>query len=195
MTKILAILKTALQCWLLVAVAVTGVYLLVYIAAQQNFRQNANDPQIQLAEDAAAKLASGQSTQDVVPAEKVNIAASLASYIVIFDANGKPIASSGQLNGQMPTIPSGVFDSVRQNGEERITWQPQDAVRSAIVVTRFKGMNSGFVLAGRSLRESEKRDAAIFQLLTLGWIGILLGTLVVAIVLFRNTTESSAKAG
>jgi hypothetical protein len=167
------------------AAIVTGLSGLLYAAVQQDLRQSANDPQIQMAEDTAAKLADGQQVQNVVPSEKVDIANSLAPYIIIFDATGKPIASSVQLNGQTPTIPSGVFDYVRQNGEDRITWQPQSGVRSAIVVTQFKGPNSGFVLAGRSLREVEIREDDIMHLILLGWIAILLVTLLATAILFR----------
>jgi len=167
------------------AAIVTGLSGLLYAAVQQDLRQSANDPQIQMAEDTAAKLADGQQVQNVVPSEKVDIANSLAPYIIIFDATGKPIASSVQLDDQTPTIPSGVFDYVRQNGEDRITWQPQSGVRSAIVVTQFKGPNSGFVLAGRSLREVEIREDDIMHLILLGWIAILLVTLLATAILFR----------
>ncbi len=115
--------KEILKHWLLIAIVVTGLIGLVYVAVQQDLRQGANDPQIQMAEDTAAKLANGQSVQNVVPSEKVDIANSLAPYLIIFNANGIPIASSAQLDGQTPTIPSGVFDYVRQNGEDRFTWR------------------------------------------------------------------------
>ena len=179
--------KAILQHWLLVAIVVTGLIGLLYAVVQQDIRQGANDPQIQMAEDAAAKLAGGQSVQDVVPSEKVDIATSLAPYLIVFDANGNPIASSAQLDGQTPTIPSGVFDSVRKNGEDRITWQPQSGVRSAIVVTQFTGSTSGFVVAGRSLREVEKREDGLLQILEAGWIVMMLATFVVTALLFRKS--------
>ncbi len=184
-------MKAMLKYWLLMAAIVTGLSGLLYAAVQQDLRQSANDPQIQMAEDTAAKLADGQQVQIVVPAEKVDIANSLAPYIIVFDATGKPIASSVQLDGQTPTIPSGVFDYVRQNGEDRITWQPQSGVRSAIVVTQFKGPNAGFVLAGRSLREVEIREDDIMHLILLGWIAILLVTLLATAIIFRLLRTSS----
>ena len=49
--------------WIPIAVAVTGLAALVCGAIQQDLRQSANDPQVQLAEDAAAQL-----DQDVSPA-------------------------------------------------------------------------------------------------------------------------------
>jgi hypothetical protein len=181
--------KAILKYWLLIAVVVTGLTGLIYAAVQQDIRHAADDPQIQMAEDSAAKLGEGQQIQNVVPSEKVDVARSLAPYIIIFDTNGKPIASSAQLDGQTPTIPPGVFDYVRQNGEDRITWQPQPGVRSAIVVTQFKGANQGFVLAGRSLREVEKREDGIMQILLLGWIFMLFITLVATAITFRKASK------
>ena len=176
--------KAILQHWLLVVIVVTGFMGILYTVVQQDIRQSANDPQIQMAEDAAAKLAGGQPVQSIVPAEKVDIAKSLAPYLIVFDANGNLIASSALLDGQTPTIPSGVFDSARQMGEDRITWQPQTSVRSAIVVTQFKGSTSGFVVAGRSLREVEKREDGVLQILIAGWVVMMLITLVATAVLF-----------
>ncbi len=182
-------MKTILKYWLIIGVIVTGFSGLLYIAVQQDLRHGANDPQIQMAEDAAGKLANGQPFSDVVPTEQVDIAKSLAPYIIVFDATGKPLASSAQLNGQMPTIPPGVFDYVKQNGEDRFTWQPQDGVRSAVVVTHFQGSRSGFILAGRSLREVEKREDAIMQLVFLGWIGLLFFFFAATAILFRKTSK------
>ncbi len=189
-------LKAILKYWLLIAVVATGLSGLIYTAVQQDIRQTANDPQIQMAEDIATKLADGQSVQDAIPPEKVDIAKSLATYIIIFDTTGKPTNSSAQLDGQTPTIPSGVFDYVRQNGEDRFTWQPQAGVRSAVVVTQFKGPNSGFVLVGRSMREVEKREDGIMQIVLLGWAVMLVVTFVATLIisraiaiLFRKTSK------
>ena len=177
-------MKTILKYWLLVAIIITGLCGISYAAIQQAIRQSANDPQIQMAEDAASKLAGGQPVQLVVPAEKVDIANSLAPYLIVFDAQGKPIAASAQLDGLTPTIPAGIFAYVKQNGEDRLTWQPQPGVRSAIVVTQFKGATSGFVLAGRSLREVEKREDNLEQILGLGCIVLLVVTFLATVLLF-----------
>src|SRR5579863_5948362 len=167
-------LKTIIKYWLLTAIIICGLCFIYYAVIQQEMRSNANDPQIQMAEDGATQLASGQQVQTVVPAQKVDIATSLAPYIIIFDDSGKPIASSAQLDGQIPTIPSGVFDYVRQHGEDRISWQPRPGVRSAIVVTQFKGPNSGFVVAGRSLREVEIREDDALHITLIFTVGMLL---------------------
>ena len=173
---------------LLTTIIITGLSGLFYAGIQQDLRQAANDPQIQMAEDAAAKLAHGQQVQNVVPAEKVDLAKSLAPYIIVFDATGNSIASSAQLDGQTPTLPHGVFDYVRQNDEDRLTWQPQPGVRSAVVVTQFRGASSGFVVAGRSLREVEKREDDLMHIVFVGWVGMLFVTLLATAITFRKTS-------
>ena len=181
-------LKFLVRYWLPIAILATGLAWLPYVVGQQVLRQSANDPQIQMAQDIAAKLENGQQIQQVMPSEKVDIAKSLAPYIIIFDTNGKPVASSALLNGQTPTIPAGVFDDVRQTGEDRITWQPQPDVRSAIVVTQFRGPTPGFVLVGRSLREVEQRESGIMLLSLLAWPTLLLTTLLATVFFFKVTS-------
>ncbi len=160
------------------AVVITLLSGLVYIVQQQGLRMNANDPQIQMAEDVAAALARGQAVDAMVPASKVDIAQSLAPYVVVFDDSGHAIASSGLLHDQFPALPSGVFDYVRQRGEDRITWQPEPGVRSATVVTRYGGAHPGFVMVGRSLRLVEERVDQLGLLVGLGWLGTLFAALV-----------------
>lgn len=181
-------LKFIVRYWLPIAILATGLAWLPYVVGQQVLRQSANDPQIQMAQDIAAKLENGQQIQQVMPSEKVDIAKSLAPYIIIFDTNGKPVASSALLNGQTPTIPAGVFADVRQTGEDRITWQPQPDVRSAIVVTQFRGPTPGFVLVGRSLREVEQRESGIMLLFLLAWATLLLTTLLATVLFFKVTS-------
>jgi hypothetical protein len=47
-------MKTILKYWLLIVIIVTGICGLIYGVVQQDIRQGANDPQIQMAEDAAS---------------------------------------------------------------------------------------------------------------------------------------------
>ena len=132
---------------------------LAYLTVQQAYRQSANDPQIQIAEDSAAILSSNASTSSILPTGTVNIAESLAPFIVIYDNAGNPIAGNGILDNALPSLPAGVFDSVRiLGGEDRFTWQPRPGIRSAVVVVKVNGGQGGFVMAGRSLREVEIRE-------------------------------------
>ncbi len=175
-----------MRAWLPLAIAVTAMCALIHVAVQQNYRQTANDPQIFAAEGMAKVLESGAQPKDVIPpGAPVDIADSLAPYFAVYDDSGKPLASSGQLNGAAPRLPSGVFDYVRARGEDRVTWQPEPGVRQAAVITRYGkgGAGSGFVLAARSLREIEKREDQLGQITLAAWLLTLMATLAACLVL------------
>jgi hypothetical protein len=168
--------------WIIVAATVVCLSLVIYVVAQQMLRQGANDPQIGMAEAAAAALAAGQTYDSVLPAEIVAFDASLKPFLIVFDETGIPVASSAYLKGGVPAPPPGVFDYTRTHGQDRITWQPRRGVRLAAVVQHFAGQNSGFVLAARSLREVERHANQILALTVLGALATLAVTLVVTIL-------------
>lgn len=167
----------AIVRWLPIAVAVTLLCGIIYATVQQTYRQNANDPQIQMAEDTATALANGQTPDSLIGTTKVDMATGLAPYLIIFDATGKPIASSVLLDGKIPMPPLGIFDYTKQHGQDRITWQPRAGIRSAAIIVPYSGTQSGFVLAGRSLREAEQRVENLGSLMVIGWALSLAATL------------------
>jgi hypothetical protein len=172
-------MKTIFQIfkkWLPLAIATAGLCGLVYLTVQQSLRMGANDPQIQLAEDAASSLNAGASVESVVPSTKVEIADSLAPFMIVFDDSGNVQASSATLHGAVPVYPSGVLDYTRQKGQDRVTWQPEVGVRMATVVVGYK---NGFVMAGRSLREVENRETTTEQISGLAMLAIWIATFVV----------------
>jgi hypothetical protein len=165
--------RHGLKLWLPLAAALTLVTGLIYVAVQQDIRQGANDPQIQMAEDTAQLLNQGKAPSSVVPAATVDLAQSLSPFIIVFDSSGKAVASSGLLHSQIPALPAGVLTVAREHGEDRVTWQPEPSVRIASVVVGYGGAQPGFVLAGRSLRESEIRVDRLGSLLAVGWLASL----------------------
>lgn len=167
------------------AIMITLLSGLCYGTIRQNIRQAADDPQIEMAEDTATALIAGIPLQSLIPAGKINIAESLAPYLIIYNESGYPLIASGELDDQIPVVASGVLKYANLHGQDRITWQPKSGVRSAIVVVPFKGNPSGFVLAGRSLREVEKREDQIFKMVFWVWLVTTLSTLGV-ILLFRQ---------
>ncbi len=168
-----------IKSWLPLAIATAGLCGLVYLAVQQSLRISANDPQIQMAEDAASALDGGASVESIVPAVKVELASSLAPFIIVFDNSGNVTGSSAVLHGATPVYPSGVLDYTRQKGEDRVTWQPESGVRMATVVVRYR---NGFVMAGRSLREVEIRIGNIGKISGLAMLVIWAVTLFVITV-------------
>jgi hypothetical protein len=161
----------SLRVWLPIAVAVTLLSGLVYTLVQQALRQTANDPQIQMAEDTAAQLDAGSAATSLVPRARVDIAASLAPFLIVYDSTGGVIASSATLDGTTPVVPAGVRASARANGEDTITWEPRSGVRIATVVVPVR--TGGSVLAGRSLREVELRESDLLGATALAWLFIL----------------------
>jgi hypothetical protein len=155
----------------------TGLAFALYSIPQQVLRLGANDPQIAMAGDLVARLEQGIAPADAVPAGSVDLSRSLTPFLIAFDDQGQPLASQAQLNGKIPTPPSGVFANVRQHGEARISWQPvlgsEHGVRIAAVIQRVNGPQPGFVLAGRNMREVESREALVGQLAGLTWIGMM----------------------
>ncbi len=97
---------------------------------------------------------------------KVDVAASLAPFVVIFDSNGAVVATDGTLDGHDPIPPKGVLDSARENGPDAVTWQPREGVRVATVTVSWNG---GSVLAGRSLRVVEHREDQVLWMTAAGW--------------------------
>jgi hypothetical protein len=173
-------LKTAFFSWIPLAVAITLLCLLIYATSQQVLRQSANDPQIQMSENEAEGLVNSNSyyNWDIETPEgkgmPINIINSLSPFTMYFDGEGHLQRTNIgieqlALKRSLPHIPSDVFAYTKEHIEDRFTWQPYSDVRIAAVITYYSGKHSGFVLVGRSLREVEKREDQIFQLVLIGW--------------------------
>ncbi len=164
--------------WLPLAVAATVLAGTSFLIGQQMLRTGANDPQVQLAEDAAARLQAGASPADVIPANETDIATSLAPWVIVYGLDRKPLpgADSATLDGKPADYPTPVFDNVPLGGpRDQVTWQPRPGVRAATVVVSFKG---GWVVAGRSLRLVEEREDLVAELAIAGWLAALAATAV-----------------
>ena len=118
----------------------------------------------------------------MLPAARIDMSRSLAPFVIVLDDGGKVVASSATLRGATRAVPEGVLTSVRAHGEERVTWQPEPDVRIASVVDRYTGSPGGFVVAGRSLQESEERVTQFQHLILLGWAVTLVGLAVLTAV-------------
>jgi hypothetical protein len=80
--------------------------------------------------------------------------------------------------GQFPSCLQ-AFLSLPVKMVNRVSWQPESGVRIAAVVVVYGGAQPGFVLAGRSLREIEKRESQIEQITGIVWLVTLAVSLVV----------------
>lgn len=161
--------------WLILAIMITGAVGFPTVAVQQSYRQNANDPQIEITQEVAAAIQKGIPRDQIVgPTGNVDMATSLSPFIAIYDENAKVVGSSGKLNNENPVPPSGAFDTAKQTGNIRFTWQPQPGVRIAAVMQEVKGDKTTFVLAGRSLREVEQREKQLTEMAGLTWLAPML---------------------
>jgi hypothetical protein len=191
--------RRALLAWLPIAVAVTCLGLLGYAAVEQVYRTGADDPQVQLARDAAAAIAGGESADQVVASLRgAGISGtdvvldgspevpggSLAPFVIVYDTAGEPVASSARLGGEVPRIPNGVLATARLTGENRVTWQPTSSLRiAAVAVPDRQGDRAHrIVVAGRSLREVEGRIETLTQMALIGWVFTLVATFVAVVV-------------
>lgn len=171
------------------AVVITLLCGLIYVVVQQDIRMSANDPQIQIAEDYASLLTNGIQPQLLVPQRKVDISKSLATYVIILNDKDDVILSSAILDNKTPTPPKSVFDYVRTSGETRITWQPKTGVRSATIIARYNGVNPGFILVGRSMREIEIRADNTLKIVILGWIVTTAASFITVLLSLKLTSK------
>ena len=177
----------ALRRWLPLATAIVAVLAVAYALVQQVERAGANDPQIQMAEDAAAALDAGRTPAQVGGPAVIEMSRDLAPFVLVYDRAGQLVFNGAVLDGAVPHFPEGAL----RPGEGRVTWQPRAGVRLAAVSRSY---SAGFVVAARSLREVEARIDALTMLAAIGTLGALLvsfaAALVVAAMSDRATTRS-----
>jgi len=158
--------------WLLAVLVTTVVFGTIYGVGQQILRMNANDPQIQLAEDTASYINSGADPAKLITGD-VNLKASLAPFIDIYNAEGQPIAGNGRLNGSLPAVPIGMLQASQGQAYSTVTWQPDTGVRIAAATAISNTKTPYYVVAGRSLREVEKQENHVLVISAAGWLAAL----------------------
>ncbi|HVX58797.1 MAG TPA: hypothetical protein VG964_03640 [Candidatus Saccharimonadales bacterium] len=152
--------------WFAAAVILFLIFGFTFLTVQQAQRNDANSPQIQMAEDAAAALNTGTKPSDLTRGH-VDMAASLAPFTIIYNKTGAVVSGSGYLNGSIPTPPLGVLTASTGKEYSFVSWQPQGDVRIAAVTTTAKNY---YVLSGRSLKEVEKNENKTFWFAFMGGV-------------------------
>lgn len=183
------LLRRSVAFFIPAALVLTVACGLGYTVLQQALRGGANDPQVQLASDAAAALTGGASPASVVGpgsavagmagSGTVDAAVSLAPFLVVYDRSGAPVTSNARLDGGMPQPPAGVLAAAAASGRNMVTWQPRAGVQFATVSVPWSG---GTVMAGRSLRLVEEREDTTLLLAGAAWAAGLVGLVVAALV-------------
>ena len=76
--------KSILPFYFPLALAITLICGIFYVSLQQNYRINANDPEIQISEDIATQLNNGAPPLYFIPKIKIDISHSLGTFITIY---------------------------------------------------------------------------------------------------------------
>jgi hypothetical protein len=164
--------KSILKVWLPLVALLILVCFIIYGTVQQTYRTGADDPQIQMAEEAVNALENGANPKSLLKANSIEISKGLLPYTIIYNENEDVMASDALLNGMEPVLPKGVltFAKTNANHTDVLTWQPQVGIRSAIVVKYVSGSFNGFVITGRSLRLTEERESNLIRQILFGLV-------------------------
>ncbi|MEI8216526.1 MAG: hypothetical protein WCF96_05455 [Eubacteriales bacterium] len=163
--------KKIIAIWVMMIFIVTFNCILVYIVAQQTLRLGANELPAQFAIEASTELQNGKSIDLIIPKEKMDVSKGLNTFVMIFDRNKNIVESSGILDNVKPSYPKGVLEYVDKNNESRVTWQPQDGLRFASVAIKYE---NGYVVAAKSLSETEKLIDKLGGLIFLAWLACIM---------------------
>jgi hypothetical protein len=142
----------------------------IYVVATQLDRLAANDAPLRLASQVAAELREGQTTTLDAQAH-VDLARSLAPFVVVENAQGQPTGGSGFLKNSLVSLPTGVLGNAAKTGRDDVTWQPASGLRFATVTLKA---GNQFVSAGQSLQPSEDRVGTFQLLVGSGWLVTIL---------------------
>lgn len=189
------LLRKTFRLWIPFAVAIILISGMIYMGIQQNYRQSANDPQIQIAEDISTALLSGVPPQAIANPGATDIGKSIGTFIIIYNSSKSAVLSSATLDGKTPQVPNGIFDKLGFHSgvkdQSRFTWEPKDGIRIAAVIQKYGDKQStGYVLVGRSLREAERRILQFQKDLLIG----VVATLAVTFLAIYFTNRISVKA-
>jgi len=190
-------LLSVFRHWLPSVLLISFIACALYVTVQQIYRQGADDPQIQMAIDAARALEAGRTPAMVAPYEEsIDISLSLAPFLAVFDERGRLLSSTGALHREDIRLSAGAFDYARAHGEHRFTWGPEPGVRQAVVLVRYeRGGVKGFVLAARSLREVEERIATFTRNITLASFVAFLLSLILSFLIVWSRRYFPDRAG
>ena len=160
---------------------------LIYATVQQSYRSGANDPQLQIAKDINEHIRKNLPFQKFMT-DSIDLEKSLSVFVSLYNAKAELISSSGLLDGKFPTLPVGVFDFAKSNGENVITWQPKRAVRLATVILYTHSPVAAYIVVGRSLQEIEAREYNLRMMVFVGWLICIaiIGVAMIIQLVFRS---------
>jgi len=180
-------MKKIFLSWLFTLVIVSMVLATIYVAAHFVLRSSANDPQAQLANDTAWRVAiefaqNGKATP--LTDSKINLATSQAPFVILYDKNKQAYDSTALLDNKIPELPQGVLDHVEPGKRHTVTWQPTEDTRIAAVAV--SAGDYGYVVSGRLLDETDVRIGELNKIIALSFASILVVTTIGFVVLYKT---------
>ena len=160
---------------------------------QQLLRRGADQPQQQMVNLAASRLAEGETPDQVIPPAHVELGRDLQPFLIYYNDRGEPLRGTGYLDQKLPSPPAGVFEYLRSHPTDAITWQPRHNLRIATVLQRITGPQAGFLLAGRDMVLVEKQESLLYHLSVVSWI-IVLALLALGAALLSRHARRLAQA-
>ncbi len=161
---------------------VTVIFGAIFSTGQQVLRGDSDYPQVEVVQQVEGIIKQGVPLDVIVNSEEaIDLEDSMSLFVMIFDKDKNLVGSSAKIGEQSPTPPAGSFDEAKSNGENRFTWQPQDGVRVAAVLKPVG--DQAFVLAGKSLVETDKRIKTLTICTLIGWAVSILFALLLTLAI------------
>ncbi|MET0779669.1 MAG: hypothetical protein ABWY71_02430 [Candidatus Saccharimonadales bacterium] len=173
------------RIWLAAAVLVTLCFGAAYITLRQSLRLGANDPQISMTQDAAATVRRDSKPSDLLSG-RVEMAYSMAPFVIVYDKMGNVVTGNGFLDGEIPVIPIGVLRHTPIHGTHAVTWQPTAGVRIAAVSA---SAGQYFVVSGRSLAVVEDHIQSLTQYAVCAWLIVMAGLGAIYVIVNRTSVD------
>lgn len=172
----------AITIFLTLVLLISVIFVAICVSARTVFRQNANDPQVEVTDQVASIVRQGVPLDAIVSgAEQIDLATSKALFVVVYDGDRNLVGSSATFNGDNPQIPGDALDKAKQAEDYRFDWQPDNGLKFGLVAKAID--DQAFVVAGRSLTEMENRAAALHLPLWIGWVAaVLVALLLTALI-------------
>ncbi|HYF05423.1 MAG TPA: hypothetical protein VEA59_04590 [Patescibacteria group bacterium] len=177
------VITQAFLHWLPIATAIVVVSGIAYASSQFIIRSSANDAPLQLSESALAAIEQGAPLEQLLPpTSDSDITKGTAPFAVLINGTGTPVGSTGMLDGKIPVPPQGALDAAKKKGEHRLTWEPKNGQRFATVITSIPGPQGGYVIVGKTLKETDARINKLCLMAALGALAALAASFILSYV-------------
>ena len=168
--------------WVFAAVVVTALFGIIFTTAWLSLDAAADDPQISMAQNFAAKLDAGSGPATLL-GNKIEITTDASPFIIVYGLDGNIVAGNGYLGGSIPTIPLGVLKHSKGSSAYTVTWQPTKETKIAVASVRS---HNYYVLSGRVMTDTERRINAVGLYIISIWLISMAGIAAANVIANKN---------